>query len=125
MKNVLSWAWRITICLFVIAVALIAFHTAQTPFQTAVISGLVLIFVYANARQRLTLVTMIDNNKAAYVRFVETLRALDSPKAEEYANEGKKLLSGDDVMLNGHWLYIVTDSLISLLALYQLIAEVV
>lgn len=124
MKNVLSWAWRIVVCLFVIAVALVAFHTAQTPFQTAVISGLALIFVYANARQRLALAVMIEHNKANFLRFVEVLGALNSPKAEEYKNAGKKMLSGDDAIIDGSWLYILTDSLISLLALYQLIAVV-
>jgi len=124
MKNVLRWAWRGAICLFVIAVALIAFHTAQTPFQTAVISGLVWIFVYANARQRATIAVMVDHNKAGFVRFVETLRALNSPQAETYSNAGKKELGKDDDMIIGWWLYVLTDSLISLIALYQLIAVV-
>jgi len=125
MKNVLRWTWRVAICLFVIVVSLVAFHTAQTPFQTAVISGLALIFVYANSRQRATIAIMVHHNKAGFARFILLLGALNSPKTDEYTNAGKKELATDDDLINSWWLYILTDSLISLVALYKLIAVMV
>jgi len=79
-----------------------------------------MIFVTAKARHSETLEVMAKHNKAGFLRFIELLGALNSPKTAEYANAGNKGLANEETIIDSWWIINVTDGIIILIALYQL-----
>jgi hypothetical protein len=126
MKKFLHLILRYAVSAFFIILVLAAFHVAQTPFQTVVISGLVILSVSMNFYHLVGVKMSISDNKRNFSRFHRTIRKLHSSDADEdeYIKAGENTIKEDEDWIDSWSPYLMADGVIAIIAIYQLIAAV-